>query len=100
MKPAVLIIGADKGGVGKTTVARTVLDYLAVKNIPTRAFDAESPRGTLKRFHPRQTDIVDLTTTPDQIKILDTLHSSDAKVTVIDVRAGILSSTLVALRDI
>ena len=100
MKPAVLIIGADKGGVGKTTVARTVLDYLAAKNIPTRAFDAESPRGTLKRFHPRQTDIVDITSTSDQIKILDTLHSSDVKVTVIDVRAGIMSSTLVALRDI
>ncbi len=100
MKPAVLIIGADKGGVGKTTVARTVLDYLAAKNIPTRAFDAESPRGTLKRFHPRQSEIVDITATPDQIKILDTLHSSDAKVTVIDIRAGILSPTLVALRDI
>ena len=28
-KPAVIIVGADKGGVGKTTVARTLLDYLA-----------------------------------------------------------------------
>ena len=63
----------------------------------TRAFDAESPRGTLKRFHPRQTDIVDITSTSDQIKILDTLHSSETKVTVIDVRAGIMSSTLVGL---
>src|ERR1700737_2706774 len=26
-KPTVVIVGADKGGVGKTTVARTVLDY-------------------------------------------------------------------------
>jgi cellulose biosynthesis protein BcsQ len=25
-KPAVIIVGADKGGVGKTTVARTLLD--------------------------------------------------------------------------
>ena len=25
-KPAVILIGADKGGVGKTTVARTLLD--------------------------------------------------------------------------
>ena len=28
-KPAVVLIGADKGGVGKTTVARTLLDYFA-----------------------------------------------------------------------
>jgi len=34
------------------------------------------------------------------MKIFDTLNSADAKVTVIDVRAGLLSSTLEALRDI
>ncbi len=28
-KPAVVLIGGDKGGVGKTTVARTLLDYFA-----------------------------------------------------------------------
>ena len=73
MKPAVLIIGADKGGVGKTTISRTVLDYLRAKSMPARAFDAESPRGTLKRFHPAVTEIVDITHTGDQMKILDTL---------------------------
>jgi MinD-like ATPase involved in chromosome partitioning or flagellar assembly len=52
MKPVVLMVGADKGGVGKTTVTRTVLDYLAAKNALVRAFDAEHPRGTLQRFHP------------------------------------------------
>ena len=26
--PTVILIGADKGGVGKTTVARTLVDYL------------------------------------------------------------------------
>src|SRR6266700_2220965 len=51
MKPVVLLIGADKGGVGKTTIARTVLDYLAANGTPARAFDTEFPRGTLKRFH-------------------------------------------------
>ena len=33
MKPMVLMIGADKGGVGKTTIARTMLDYLAARRI-------------------------------------------------------------------
>ena len=51
-KPAVILVGADKGGVGKTTVSRALLDYFIAHNIPTRAFDTESPRGTLKRFHP------------------------------------------------
>ncbi len=67
-KPAVIVVGADKGGVGKTTVSRTLLDYFSANSVPTRAFDTESPRGTLKRFHPEITEIVDMTTTsePDE----------------------------------
>jgi hypothetical protein len=99
-KPAVILVGADKGGVGKTTVARTLLDYLGAHQTPTRAFDTESPRGTLKRFHPTITEVVDVTQIPDQMKIFDTLGSAEAKVTVIDIRAGLLSSTLQALNDI
>ena len=38
-KPTVILIGADKGGVGKTTVARTLVDYLTAQGIPLRAFD-------------------------------------------------------------
>src|ERR1700680_1500287 len=99
-KPAVIIVGADKGGVGKTTVSRTLLDYFIAHQIPTRAFDTESPRGTLKRFHPEGTEVVDMTLIADQMKIFDTLNSAQASVTLIDVRAGLMSPTLKALRDI
>jgi hypothetical protein len=99
-RPAVILVGADKGGVGKTTVARTLLDYFSAHQTPIRAFDTESPRGTLKRFHPELTEVVDVTSVTDQMKIFDTLGSADAKVTVIDVRAGLLSSTLQALTEI
>ncbi len=98
-KPVVIVVGADKGGVGKTTISRTLLDYFSANNVPTRAFDTESPRGTLKRFHPDITEIVDMTTTSDQMKIFDTL-SAGPSVTVIDVRAGLLSPALASLRDI
>ena len=99
-KPAVIVVGADKGGVGKTTVSRTLLDYFSANNVPTRAFDTESPRGTLKRFHPDVTEIVDMTSTADQMKIFDTLNSASPSVTVIDVRAGLMSPVLASLRDI
>src|SRR3982750_2526849 len=98
-KPAVVVGGADKGGVGKTTISRTLLDYFSANNVPTRAFDTESPRGTLKRFHPDITEIVDMTTTSDKMKIFDTLRAGPS-VTVIDVRAGLLSRALASLRDI
>ena len=41
-----------------------------------------------------------MTTTSDQMKIFDTLNSSSPSVTVIDVRAGLLSPALASLRDI
>jgi len=66
--------------------------------VPTRAFDTEAPKGTLQRFHPEVSEIVDVTAVADQMRIFDTV--SDSAVTVIDVRAGLLSSTLRALRDI
>jgi hypothetical protein len=96
--PAIVLVGADKGGVGKTTVARTLLDYFSARKVPTRAFDTEAPKGTLKRFHPEATEVVDITQVSDQMRIFDTM--SEAQVTLIDVRAGALSTTLRALRDI
>jgi MinD-like ATPase involved in chromosome partitioning or flagellar assembly len=97
--PTVILIGADKGGVGKTTIARTLLDYFAHHQVRARAFDTEVPRGTLKRFHPDVTDIVDINCVPDQMRIFDTVNSTDATVSLIDVRAGLLSPTLSALRN-
>jgi len=99
-RPAVIVVGADKGGVGKTTVSRTLLDYFTANNVPARAFDTEFPRGTLKRFHPEISEIVDMTSTADQMKVFDTLNAVSPSVTVIDVRAGLLSPTLNSLRDI
>jgi hypothetical protein len=100
MKPVVLMVGADKGGVGKTTVTRTVLDYLSAKNTLVRAFDAEYPRGTLQRFHPDITEVVDVTTAADQMKMIDTLATSEIKVSVIDIRAGLLDETLKTLTEV
>src|SRR6201996_8610992 len=99
-KPTVVVVGADKGGVGKTTVSRTLLDYFTAHHVPTRAFDSEAPKGTLKRFHPEVADIVDATAVADQMRIIDTLSSTDATVTIVDIRAGLLSPTLRSLRDI
>src|SRR6202011_238860 len=77
-----------------------LLDYFSGNNVLTRAFDTESPRGTLKRFHPDLTEIVDMPTTSDQMKILDTLNSSHPSAPGIDGRAGLLSPSLGSLRDI
>jgi len=99
-RPAFVLIGADKGGVGKTTVSRTFIDYLRKNGIQVRAFDTESPRGTLKRFYPDLTDVVDATQVHNQIKMFDDSAELANTVTVLDVRAGLLSKMLDTLRDV
>ena len=94
MKPTLIIVGADKGGVGKTTVSRFLMDYLARHNILARGFDTENPRGTLNRFYPANTKIIDLGDVADQMSVLDTLSSDSANVTVVDLKAGNLSYAL------
>jgi hypothetical protein len=100
MKPMVLMIGADKGGVGKTTIARTLIDYLAARNTLVRAYDSEFPRGTLKRFHPGVSEIINVTAAQDQMKMIDTLAESQVRVSIIDIRAGLMSPTLKTLTEI
>jgi dethiobiotin synthetase len=97
-KPQVVIVGADKGGVGKTTVSRILLDFFEDRGVRTRAFDTETPGGVLKRFHPAATTIVDLTHTDGQVAVFDTLHT--APVTLIDIRAGLLSPSLKLLAEL
>src|SRR5207249_268692 len=99
-KPTVILIGADRGGVGKTTVARTLLDYFNVQKMRVRAFDTEFPKGNLKRFHPDLTEVVDFTSVDTQITIFDPLEAPVVPVTVIDVRAGLMSDMLRTLHDI
>lgn len=98
-KPVVFIVGADKGGVGKTTVSRALIDYLDAQGIANRAFDTEHEiaGGVLKRFYPDRVQVVDLADSDGQMAVFDTLG---ANVTVIDIRANLLSPTLDLLRDI
>jgi hypothetical protein len=94
MKPTLILVGADKGGVGKTTMARALLDYFARKNVLTRAFDTENPRGSLHRFYPSITEVIDLGNVAHQMKVLDTMESANVPVTVVDFKAGNLSYSL------
>jgi hypothetical protein len=94
MKPTLILVGADKGGVGKTTVSRALLDFFARKNILTRAFDTENPRGSLRRFYPSAAEVIDLSNVAHQMKVLDTMETANVPVTIVDLKAGNLSYAL------
>ena len=60
-KPRLVLTHGEKGGVGKTTVARVLADYYNTKDVPFQAFDAEGDHGQLLRFHGEDTSAVDVT---------------------------------------
>ena len=45
------LIGGEKGGVGKSVVARVVAQYLIDKDIPFLGFDTDRSHGSLLRFY-------------------------------------------------
>lgn len=91
-KPLVIMVGADKGGVGKTTVSRALDDYLRHRKAVRRVFDGEHPNGDMRQFCDAA-EVVDLTSIDDQMKMFDQLQG----VTLIDIKAGLFTETLSAL---
>jgi dethiobiotin synthetase len=95
MTPLIIMVGADKGGVGKTMVARALDDYLRVKGANQRVFDAQWKAGDLARFAPAAR-IINIENVDDQMAAFDSVKG----VTLIDIAAGLLSPTLAALSDV
>lgn len=100
MIPVVFIVGADKGGVGKTMVSRALIDYFTVANRQPRAFDTENKvaGGVLHRFFPNNTTVVNLAKSDGQVLVFDSVRTSP--LTIIDIRAGLLLDSLETLSKI
>lgn len=78
-KPRLILTHGEKGGVGKTTVARLIADFLTSREAPFRAFDAEGSAGQLLRFHPTQTSAVEVDKAAAIAPVLDFLMDGNPK---------------------
>jgi hypothetical protein len=78
-KPRLVLTHGEKGGVGKTTVARLVADFLASRDAAFRAFDAEGPAGQLLRFHSAQTAPVEVESASGIAPVLDFLMDGNPR---------------------
>jgi hypothetical protein len=86
-----VIAHGEKGGVGKTTVARVLADYLQARKLPFRAYDAEGATGQLMRFHPESTLPIEFTDAASISPVLDHLmDGGNAHLALVDLgaRAG------------
>lgn len=96
-RPTVVIVGADKGGVGKTTLSRGLMDYFQSIGLDAKAYDTQMPNGVLRRFYPSKTELVDITTLDGKMKVFDNLNPNG--VTLLDLAAGLLTPTIETLRE-
>jgi hypothetical protein len=86
-----VIAHGEKGGVGKTTVARVLADYLLARKLPFRAYDAEGSTGQLLRFYPDVTHPIEFTDAASIAPVLDHLmDGGSAPLALVDLgaRAG------------
>lgn len=95
-KPTLILCGSDKGGVGKTTVARALLDFFKEKGVRPSVFDTEPGEGVLRRFH-KYAKPVDVGGVRGQMQVFDDVPV--AGYTFVDLKAGVLSRVLAAMRD-
>jgi hypothetical protein len=87
-KPRLILTHGEKGGVGKTTVARVIADYLLSKSVPYRGYDAEGRTGQLLRFYQNVTQPIDVTDAASVAPVLDNLMDASASnVALVDLGA-------------
>jgi hypothetical protein len=75
-------IGGEKGGVGKSVVARLVAQYCIDQAIPFAAVDADSSHGTLRRHYADHTRAVDLSRLESADEIIGLATETDRRVVV------------------
>ena len=87
-KPRLILTHGEKGGVGKTTVARVVADFVNSRGLTFRAFDAEGATGQLLRFHPSETAAVDVAHAADIAPVLDyVMEGAGKRLALVDLGA-------------
>lgn len=75
-------VGGEKGGVGKSVVARTLAQLLVDRQIPFAAIDADSSHGALLRYYGDFAQAADLESFASADQILDRALGADRHVLV------------------
>src|SRR6267154_5732861 len=75
-------IGGEKGGVGKSVVARLLVQWAIDKQLPFAAVDADSSHGALLRHYATSTRGVDLASLDSADEILSLALDADRRVIV------------------
>jgi hypothetical protein len=79
-------IGGEKGGVGKSVMARLLAQYFIDKEIPFKVFDADLSHGAMLRYYGDYSEPVDLTQFESADQIIEQAAESGLT-TIVDMAA-------------
>jgi len=80
-------VGGDKGGVGKSVVARVLVAWCAERGLPFRAFDADGSHGALLRHYPGQSQAIDLAEAEQTDRLLTAAEAMPEGRVIVDLPA-------------
>jgi hypothetical protein len=76
------LVGGEKGGVGKSVVARLITQLFIERSLPFSAFDADQSHGALLRYYTDYARPVDLGVLSSADEIMDSALSAERSVVV------------------
>lgn len=95
-----ILVTGDKGGVGKSFFARTLVDWMGEQpDFAFKAFDTDRTNSTLFRFHPEVSEQLDVSEPSNMDALLELLRTQDA-VVVVDCAARALDTMIHWMEEI
>jgi hypothetical protein len=85
IRNSVIIVASPRPRVGKTLLARLLVDYYRQEGHPVQAFDLNSGDGTLAQFLPEQVTPSKIADVQGQMALFDLLVSADNTIKIVDV---------------
>ncbi len=82
---SVIIVASPRPRVGKTLLARLLVDYYSQENHPVQAFDLNTGENTLAQFLPELVTASDIGGVQGQMALFDLLVTADDTVKIVDV---------------
>ena len=81
------LIGGEKGGVGKSMVARLLAQYFIDSELPFIAFDTDRSHGALLRFYPEHATAVEVDTFESLDRIIEAAVEVPGRRVLVDLAA-------------
>ena len=97
---AVFIVGSPRPRVGKTLLARLLVDFHLLDARPVAAFDLGAGEACLRQFLPRHASAADLGDIKGQMAIFDRLIADDGIAKIVDVGHGAFADFVKVAREI